>query len=135
MLTDADLELNGKFHPDELMALTWVIDGDCLYDIPLKLEHSKMFLENDEVIDISELYPANDKITVRFMKNGQILEDFQTSEYFGSILLSNPLVLDLVMYPYGRYVHGTNAKFDGNQFIILDRDMEGLMPWKPGWER
>ena len=135
MITDEDLELKKIYKPEELMAYTWVIDGDCLYDLPLTLEHAKMFVDHDEVIDVSDLYPSENKITVRFKKDGNIIEDFQTSEYFGSILLSSPQVVDLVLYPYGRYVQGTNAKFNGNQFIILDRDMEGLMPWKPGWER
>lgn len=134
MITDNDLDLKRQHTPEEMIALTWIIDGDCLYDLPLRIEDSIMFLEHDEVIDVSEIYPGQDKITVRFMKNGEIMEDFQTSEYFGSILLSNPDVVDLCMYPYGRYVYGANAKFDGKKFIILDQDMEYLMPWHPGRE-
>jgi hypothetical protein len=108
--------------------LVWIIGEDCLYDLPLSVEHAEIFLNTDEVLDISEEYPDHEGITVRLMKNGNILEDFQTSEYFGSILLSNPTVLNLLDYPYGLYVSSPNAKFIDNKFILTDRDMNGLVP-------
>lgn len=126
MLTDRDIIFNFLGTPG--IPLVWVIDGDCLYDLPLSQEHAAIFLDHDEVLDISENYPDHDGITVRFIKNGEILEDLQTTEYFGSILLSSPTVLDLRDYPYGRYVESPNAKFDGEKFIITNRDLTGYMP-------
>jgi len=113
-------------------ALVWVIDGDCLYDIPVLAEHVSMFTESDEVIDVSEDYPDHDGITVRFIKNEETVEDFQTSEYFGSILLSNPQIEDLAKYPYGKYVVSPDATFDGEKFIIKDRDLSGYLAWHVG---
>lgn len=104
------------------VALVWVIDTQCLYDLPLSVEHAAIFTGYDEIIDISEEYPEHDGITVRFLKNGQVLEEFQTSEYFGSILLSNPQVLKLLDYPYGRYVESPNALFINGEFVILDTE-------------
>jgi hypothetical protein len=126
MLTDDNINfihngING-------IALVWVIDEDCLYDLPLSVEHANIFLDANEVIDISEEYSDHNGITVRLIKDGNILEDFQTSEYFGSILLSNPQVLKLMDYPYGLYVMSPNAKFIDNSFILTDRDMNGLVP-------
>ena len=126
MLTDSNINfvhsgVNG-------IALVWVIGEDCLYDLPLSVEHAQIFLDADEVIDISDQYPDHNGITVSLIKEGTVLEDFQTSEYFGSILLSNPQVLKLIDYPYGMYVSSPNAKFINNQFVLTDRDMNGLVP-------
>jgi len=106
--------------------LVWVIDTQCLYDLPLSVEHAAIFTGYDEIVDISEDFPEHDGITVRFLKDGQVLEEFQTSEYFGSILLSNPQVLNLLEYPYGMYVASPNALFIDGEFVIIDKDMSGL---------
>ena len=130
MLTDASIEF---VFEDELgIALVWVIDQQCLYDIPLSVEHATIFLEATEVIDISEDYPEHDGITVRFLKDGVVLEEFQTTEYFGSILISEPLVLKLVDYPYGLYVESPNAMFIDNEFVITDRDVTNEEPFYNG---
>lgn len=98
------------------IALVWVIDGQCLYDLPLNKEYADVFLATDNVVDISANYPDHDGITVQLRKGEQVLEEFQTSEYFGSILLSNPQVLDLSAYPGGNAVLSPNATFDGEKF-------------------
>lgn len=128
MITESDF--NFKWSPSNTgEALVWVIDEDALYSnlIPNHLVH--MFTESNRVDDVSDEYPDWDGITVRFFLNDIKIDDFQTSEYFGSILLSNPQVLDLSKYPYGRYVNGANAKFVNDSFIINDRNMEDLSPW------
>jgi hypothetical protein len=126
MLTDSDIVFT--FSGTRGVALVWVIGQECLYDLPLSQEHSSIFLDSEECLDISEEYPDHDGITVRFIKNGETLEELQTTEYFGSILLSNPTVLKLQDYPYGRYVESPHALFDGEKFIITDRDITGFMP-------
>lgn len=132
MLTDDQIEF--IYQGVKGVALCWVIDQDVVYDYGLSVEHSKIFLEADEVIDISDQYPDHDGITVRFMKNGEILEELQTSEYFGSVLLSNPLVVDMDKYPYGKYAFALQSKFDGEKFILTDgRDMS-LLSDKLGWD-
>ena len=132
MLTDDQIEF--IYNGVKGVALCWVIDQDVVYDYGLSVEHSKIFLEADEVIDISNQYPDHNGITVRFMKNGEILEELQTSEYFGSILLSDPLVIDMDKYPYGKYAFALESKFDGEKFILTDgRDMS-LLSDKLGWD-
>ena len=115
MLTDESLEyvktdIKGK-------ALVWIIDGQCLYDLPLNIEYAEIFLNTDNVIDVSNNYPEHYGITVQLRKGEEVLEEFKTSEYFGSILLSNPLVLDLGKYPGGNTILSPNAIFDGQKFI------------------
>jgi hypothetical protein len=121
-LHEREIDPSGK-------AITWVIDGECLYDEAIPSDLLPIFEEHDQVIDVSNEYAEHDGIVVRFIKNEEILADFKTSEYFGSILLSDPDLVDLLKYPYGRYVLGANATFDGNQFTILNMDMTDLMPW------
>jgi hypothetical protein len=128
MLTDTDITyFRGEGNVDGV-ALVWVIDGDCLYDIPTWQEYVDMFTVSDEIIDISSDYPDHDGLTLRFIKNGTMIDELQTSEYFGSILLSDPTVLNLADYPYGRYVVSPDAKFDGEKFIITNRDITGYLP-------
>ena len=131
MLTDLDIKY--KHIPGIIgHGLIWVIDTECVYGAALNKEYADMFLSCNNVIDISNQYPEHDGITVRLMKDNDILNDFQTSEYFGSILLSSPLVVSLYDYPYGAYVEANNATFDGNQFIIKNRDMSELNPYPHG---
>ncbi|MEI7674869.1 MAG: hypothetical protein WCI60_03990, partial [bacterium] len=102
---------------------------DCVYDLPVSKENSLLFLETTHASDVSAEYPDHDGLTIRLFKNKEILNDFQTTEFFGSILLSNPLVVNTLDYPYGRYVYSPHAKFDGEKFIILDVDVTNKPPF------
>jgi hypothetical protein len=124
MITDDDLEFihegtNG-------IALVWVIDEQCLYDRALSVEHANIFLNATSVVDVSEEYPDHNGITVQLFNGDTLLETLQTSEYFGSVLLSEPQVVELLKYPYGLYVTSPHALFRDNQFIILDHDVTGM---------
>ena len=127
MLNDSVLEFT--YNGVKGVPLVWVIETQCVYDLALSQEHAAIFLESDEVVDISSDYPEHAGVTVRFLKQGQVLEELQTSEYFGSILLSSPQVLKLTDHPYGMYVMSPNALFVDGQFVILDTDMSGLKPF------
>ena len=134
MITDLDIEwVREENWQETSCSLVWIIDEECLYDTVIKKEYEDMFINYDEVIDVSSEYNESEDIVVRFIKNNQIVNDFKTSEYFGSILLSNPTVVELLDYAYGRYVISPNAKFDGEKFIILNMDTTNLLPWYP-WQ-
>lgn len=128
MLTDSNIVF--RFNGTPGVALVWVIDGDCIYDLALSQEHAAIFEGADEVIDVSADYPEHVGMTVQFKKEGQVLETFKTTEYFGSCLLSNPQVLRLADYPYGRYVESPYARFENGQFVILNRDVSDWPPFK-----
>ena len=132
MIYDEDIETYTQHEILQGKALCWVINQDALYDLPLIKKYVDIFTGYDDIIDVSDNYPNHNGITVQFLKNGEILEEFNTSEYFGSILLSNPQVLDLGLYPYGQYVSSPNAKFDGEKFILLDQDQTNLEPFYHG---
>jgi hypothetical protein len=127
MLKDTDLEFTFNGTPG--VALVWVIDGECLYDLPLTAEHAEIFLNADTVLDISNDHSEHDGTVVRLMQNGVTSMELMTTEYFGSILQSSPLVLKLSDYPYGRYVVSPYAEFDGEKFIVTNRDVSSLPPY------
>ena len=123
-LTDLDIEFT--YNGVRGIALVWVIDGDCLYDLPLSVEHAEIFMSADEVQNISSEYPEHEGMVVRLLQQGETKLELMTTEYFGSILLSSPQVLNLLDYPYGDYVVSPFAKFDGEKFIILNKDVTNL---------
>jgi len=131
LLTDIKIQFTRGNDGINGVPLVWIIDGECLYDIPTWVEHQEMFLSSDSVIDVSQNYPDHDGITVKFIKDGLVVNELQTSEYFGSILLSNPTVINLQDYAYGRYVVSPHATFDGEKFTITNTDMSLLTPWAP----
>jgi hypothetical protein len=47
-------------------------------------------------------------------------------------LLSEPQVESLLKYPYGVYVQSPNASFDGEKFIITNRDVTKHLAWSVG---
>jgi len=119
MLTDNDLKFIYKGIPG--VPIAFIIEEDNLYDLAVSREHSKLFFEYDEVIDISDQYPDHDGIVIRFLKNNEILEELKTTEYFGSILLSNPLIVNYMCHPYGHYAESLYSKFINYEFVLINR--------------
>jgi hypothetical protein len=131
MLKDEDLSYTYDVNSPGI-ALAWVIEEDVLYDAPLSHELGKMFLDTTRTEDISHEYPEHTGITVRMFKNDDILEELQTSEYFGSILLSNPMVVNLDNHKNGAFVIAPNAKFINYEFVVDEEfNPTNLDPWHP----
>jgi hypothetical protein len=118
MLTDTDLEFVYSGTPG--VALVWVIGEDCVYDEAMTTEHAEIFLKTNNVKNITPLDAMPETMVVELYKDNDLLETLTTSDYFGSILLSNPIVLNLADYPNGRKVESPHAKFIDNDFLILD---------------
>ena len=110
------------------LPLVFVINNECVFDYPFNKYGTDLMLKNKGILDISSEYPEHEGITLKIEKEYDF-EIFQTSEYFGSILLSDPTVLCLWDYPYGQYVMSPHAQFDGENFIITDQDMDSLIPY------
>jgi len=130
MLTDNDITYSwNSDNPDERgSALAFIINEDVVYDAPFYNWAADMFIRADSFVEIPQDNPT-DKIIVSIMENNIELDQLETTEYFGSILLSNPMIKDLNAYPYGRYVIAPNAKFVNNEFVVLDMSTEGLPPF------
>lgn len=130
MLTDNEIIFSwDQNNPtDVAAALAFIIDEDVVYDAPLHNWAADMFLRADSFIEVSS-NPETEKVVVSILENGIELDQLETTEYFASILLSNPTIKDLNSHPYGRYVISPNAKFINNEFVILDMNVEGLPPF------
>ena len=129
-----DLDITYNLERDRLRGapLTFVIDGECVYDFVVTEEGVNLFTKNTGIRDISSEYPSHNGSTLEITKDDGNLEIFQTSEYFGAILLSNPTVVNVTEYPYGHHVVSPNASFDGTKFIIKNRsvsEMARLTEW------
>jgi hypothetical protein len=130
MLTDNDIiYLWNTDSPDERgSALAFIIDQDVVYDAPFYNWAADMFLRADSFVEITQENLV-DKIIISILENNVEIEQLETSEYFGSILLSGPTIKDLNSYAYGRYVVAPNAKFINNEFVILDGNVSHLPPF------
>jgi hypothetical protein len=118
-----DIDIQHSFSRDKLAGapLVFVIDGECLYNFNATLPGIDLFTKNKGITDISADYPEHDGATLQIVKENDEIEVYQTNEYFGSVLLSNPTVLDLNDYPYGHHVMSPDASFDGEKFIIKNK--------------
>jgi hypothetical protein len=130
MLTDSEITYEwNKDNPDERgAALAFIIDEDVVYAAPFYNWAADMILRADSFVEISQ-DNASDSLVVSIIENGVELDQLETTEYFGSILLSSPIIKDLNSYPYGRYVYPPNAKFVNDEFIFPDMSVEGLPPF------
>jgi hypothetical protein len=109
--------------------LAFIIGEDVLYTYPFNERGTNLCLNFTDAIDVSNDFPENEGLTIKFMKNETELETLNTSEYFGSILLSNPKVINLVNHKRG-YATGEPAKFIDNEFYVLDgRSNDSLSDW------
>ena len=129
MITEQDIAYEYNGTPGS--AIAFIIDEDSVYDISLHDQYAQIFLGFDEAIDVSNEYPDHNGITVRLLKDGEILEDFQTSEYFGNVLLSNPVLINLATHNHGLQTLSPYAKFVNNEFITLDHDSSNEVGYLP----
>ena len=117
MVTDASIDY---LYSPEIpgMPIALVIDGEVLYTAPVWSTFGEILLNATEFRDVSSTYPEHAGITLEILSNEKVVETWQTTEYVGSIILSNALILDLSKYENGGYVEDLKASFDGVKFII-----------------
>lgn len=131
MITDKDIEY--KSVPGYAgYALAWIIEEECVFTNAMNKEYFDLFNSFNNAIDISDQYPEHDGLTVRLLKDNETLKDLQTSEYFGSIILSEPIRIDLMEWPYGGYVEPFKCRFINNEFVFSDIDKTNLDPYPGG---
>ena len=117
MVTDASIDY--IYSPEVPgMPIALVIDGEVLYTAPVWSSFGQILLDATEFRDVSSTYPTHDGITIEILSNEEVIETWQTSEYVGSILLSEALILDLSQYENGGHVEDLKASFDGTKFTI-----------------
>jgi hypothetical protein len=132
MITTDDIHFNVENSKDiPGLAIVFVIDGQCVYDLFANKYGTELLMKNNGIIDLSNEYPDHDGITVKIIMDEQNFEILQTSEYVGSILLTPHKAICPWDYPYGIYVQSPYATFDGKSFNIEGKDMNSLEPYLP----
>ena len=121
MITDENITYVYERDNSQGAPLVFVIDEECLYDFVVTPYGVDLFSKNKGISDLSLEYPEHDGKTLQIIKENDEIEIYQTSEYFGSILLSNPTVVSALDYPYGHHVVSPHAKFDGEKFMIKNK--------------
>ena len=127
MVTDSSIEY--FYNPDILgMPIALVIDKEVLYTAPVLHTFGQILLNATNFKDVSSMYPDHNGITIEILLGEQVVETWQTTEYVGSIILSNALILDIGQYDNKEYVDDLNSTFDGTKFIIKEEfKREGLI--------
>ena len=130
MITLEEIHHNSSANETNHTALAFIIEEDVLYCYPLNERGTNLFLNFTDAIDVSGDFPSSEtNLTIKLMNNEIELETLQVSEYFGSILLSNPKVVNLLNHKRG-HATGEPAKFIDNEFYVLDgRDNKTLSDW------
>ena len=113
MLTDDSIDFIFDNNSHEGVAIGFLMDDDMVYDIAAWKTFYDLLLEADTFKDLSEDYPEWLGITVGFYKGEEYLDSLQTTEYFGSILLSNPTIVDLKLVENGENVVSPAKLVDG----------------------
>lgn len=136
MINDSSISYNRDRDGFNGAPLVFVIDGECVYNFLVTEEGVNLLTKNISISDISSEYPDHYGLTLEIIKENGESEIFQTSELFGSILLSNPTVVNAAKYPYGDYAIATDAvaDFDGEKFIIKNLSVSKsarLIEWHP----
>ena len=129
MITDVDVNFDNDSNEENSAPLAFIIGEDVLYTIPTSSIGANLFLNFTDAIDVSDDFPENQGLTIKLVKDNIELETLNTSEYFGSILLSNPKIINLLNHKRG-YAVQEPAKFINNEFYVLDgRDNNQLSDW------
>lgn len=130
MITEQEIKF--VYEGEDGVPLSFIINEENLYDIALSKNNSLLFLNASEFIDNSYKYPEHNGIVIGILnKSGDTVEEFFTSEYFGSILLSNPLIVNYLCHAYGRYAESLKSKFIDYDFVIYNRS--DLNPFSEKW--
>lgn len=130
MITDNDLTFT--YSGEDGVPICFVIGEDNLYDLAISKDMARMFLSSASIQDVSSYYPELGGITVRFLnETWETIEDLNTSEYFGSILLSSPKMVNYLCHAYGLYAESLESKFIDYDFVIYNRP--DLSPYSRKW--
>ena len=130
MITLEEIHFNPSANETNFAPLAFIIEEDVLYCYPFNERGAYLSLNFTDAIDVSGDIPSNESnLTIKLMNNEVELETLQVSEYFGSILLSNPKIVNVLNHKRG-YATGAPAKFIDNEFYVLDgRDNSALSDW------
>jgi hypothetical protein len=91
MLNSVDITYSDASEGRVAIAIAIGIGGEVLITLPTYVDFYEFLLENNEVVCVTE-----DCSTVNFVKNEEVIETLVTTALMGSVLASNPDILEIV---------------------------------------
>ena len=116
MLTKADITYSGQKTDRVIMAIALGIEGEVLITLPTFVDFYEFLLENTDVACVTESCDV-----VEFRKEGGVLETLQVDSFLGSVLASNPDILEIV------------RRNPDNTLVPMTDEIRTKMAVTPGW--
>jgi hypothetical protein len=130
MIKENDILYNSSYKPEHGVPLGWIIDNTCVHSLPIQRKYVNIFLNHDSVIEIINNDSLDNSIHLKFLKNNKILEEIEVSEKFGSILLSNPTVINLSFHKFGYLVDlDLEYNFVNYEIVPIDNNIKYPSGW------
>jgi len=117
MLTNSDILFSGQPTDKVIMAMALGIDGDVLITIPTFVDFYEFLLENTDVVCVTE-----ECTVINYLKDGEVIETLSVSAFMGSVLASNPDILEIV------------RRNPDNTFPEITDELRTRMAVVPGWK-
>jgi hypothetical protein len=94
MITDNDIYFELNKNEKQPIGIGFGLDGVLVFDMPSYVDFYDLLKTSDSVINTTENYNMID-----FIKNGIVVETLNTSEMLGSLICSNPDILEIYRHP------------------------------------
>ena len=94
MITDNDIYFELNKNEKQSIGIGFGLDGVLVFDMPSYVDFYDLLKTSDSVINTTEDYSMID-----FIKNGVIVETLHTSEMLGSLICSEPDILEIYRPP------------------------------------
>ena len=94
MITDNDIYWEKNKNEKQPIVIGFGLDGVLVFDMPSYVDFYELLKTSDSVINTTENYSMID-----FIKNGIVVETLHTSEMLGSLICSEPDILEIYRHP------------------------------------
>ena len=94
MITDNDIYWEKDKNDKPIIGIGFGLDGVLVFDMPSYVDFYDLLKTSDSVINTTENYSMID-----FIKNGIVVETLHTSEMLGSLICSEPDILEIYRHP------------------------------------
>ena len=94
MITDNDIYFERNKNEKQPIGIGFGLDGVLVFALPSYVDFYDLLKTSDSVINTTENYSMID-----FIKNGIVLETLHTSEMLGSLICSEPDILEIYRHP------------------------------------
>ena len=94
MITDNDIYWEKDKNEKQPIVIGFGLDGTLVFDMPSYVDFYDLLKTSDSVINTTENYSMID-----FIKNEIVVETLHTSEMLGSLICSEPDILEIYRHP------------------------------------